>query len=462
MKFILLRHGIAEDVDLAKEDALRQLTEKGRQELYDNAGALVAYLRGQSVRLITSPLVRAKETAEILTELGLPPAREMNFVATGHLPTLKRILREELSSVTVIVGHNPFLEQWTYALTDQYLVMRKASALEIEITDEEAFSGRVNWALPINRYDRLLSFDSYKLTLNQLEEDIHERLDEFHKVILHQREIFLREPEAIESVHKLRVKIRQFRSLISFLKPLMKKKAYRQDQDRLRYLIQRLAYLREVDVITKEWLRHKEAFIEAGLTGEEFLKVLTQERQEEQVRVYEFLEKPDFAQELNDIVNQVKEDIDVEKSSESNLPDMVVAMLNKWVDRFQRDYAAIDENDLETIHALRIRAKKLRYIMEIFGLNDHPDTQAEHKKIKGWQEKLGNITDANRNQEAVAEIAAKHPEAPLTEELALFNQIQVDWSEDLYEEYFETSEALGELPQAISVTPQVEEEISEP
>lgn len=436
MKILFLRHGIAEDRDLEKSDELRELTTQGINELRANVDFLQVYLRDESIRLVSSYLKRSIQTAQILTQAGFGEGQAMDFVSTGNFGTLKRLVKANPQTTLLVVGHSPYLEEWIFAITNQWIEMEKASCAQVELTDETGFTGFVTWYLPIHKYNRLIQLGSFEETVTKLADDIGAIIEKYHGSILEHRESYLREPAEIESVHKLRVKIRQFRSLVSFFKPLMKKKPHLKIQAALKAMAQECAYLRELDVLAEEWINHTNDFIEAGLTGQHFLKILRQERQAEAGRLYQVLEKPDFAQRLDQIAADLIKAIDPNKSQYLKLTDLVEATLDQWYDEIKERYEAIDKNDLAIIHALRIRAKKLRYVMEVFDLNEASGTKAMYKEIKKWQEVLGNITDANRNSAAVMEIASKYKDEPIQAELAIFNAIENMLGEVLYTEFF--------------------------
>ncbi|MBC7927449.1 MAG: histidine phosphatase family protein [Bryobacteraceae bacterium] len=70
MELYILRHGIAEDGGPGRPDEKRELTQEGRQKL---TGTLRTAARAgiKPAMILTSPLVRAVETAELAaTELG--------------------------------------------------------------------------------------------------------------------------------------------------------------------------------------------------------------------------------------------------------------------------------------------------------------------------------------------------------------------------------------------------------
>lgn len=437
MKLIFLRHGIAEDRALGKEDYIRDLTVEGIKELKRNAVFLGLYLKEVQPVILTSGLNRAVQTAEILNEYGeYKYIAVKDFLATGDFEELKNDIQTLGENCCVLVGHSPILDQWVYEITENAIEFKKAGACEVEITDAENFFGKVNWYLNINEYRRLIERENYSDSFENFKSEIHTKLDEYHNEILKFREIYLREPEEIESVHKLRVKVRQFRSLITLFKPLMKKRDYKAIQDELRGLAQECAYLRELDVLKKEWAVNITEFKEHGLSGEEFKAVLDIERDEEQEVLYSILEKPQYAQKLNEKLENIKSSINPLKTMYLSLDEMVDDVLNTWHDEIEEGYGKIDENDLTIIHALRIKAKKVRYVMEVFGKDKDPEHEKQYKEIKRWQEVLGDITDANRNSDAVLEIARKYPEREIKEEVDLFVEIQKRNADKLYEDFF--------------------------
>ena len=102
MAIWLLRHGDAEDGD-GKDDAARELTDKGRRQS-DWAGRALATLDESIDACLTSPKLRALGTARIACEhLGLEPETDDELAGGGF----------DLSSVTagrgdvLLVGHEP-------------------------------------------------------------------------------------------------------------------------------------------------------------------------------------------------------------------------------------------------------------------------------------------------------------------------------------------------------------------
>jgi phosphohistidine phosphatase len=81
-ELLLLRHGIAEDRDAVAEDGQRSLTREGRDRAARVIQRLVAMDLGCDL-VLSSPLVRARQTAELAVAWGLAPELEL---AAGLAP----------------------------------------------------------------------------------------------------------------------------------------------------------------------------------------------------------------------------------------------------------------------------------------------------------------------------------------------------------------------------------------
>jgi phosphohistidine phosphatase len=123
MNLYLLRHGIAADPSspgLAR-DADRPLTAKGRRRLRQTVPAFRA-LRISFDVILSSPYVRARQTAEIVTKL-IKARKKLKFtdeLTPGGNP---KLLIQQLNELRpkpeniLIVGHEPYLSKLIALLT---------------------------------------------------------------------------------------------------------------------------------------------------------------------------------------------------------------------------------------------------------------------------------------------------------------------------------------------------------
>lgn len=111
-KLYLLRHGIAlpqGTADIADDD--RPLTPKGESRMRE-LGRALAKLDLKIERIVTSPLPRARRTAEITSDVLKPRDSVENADELRPGTELGRIrdwLRERTEKRLMIVGHNPML-----------------------------------------------------------------------------------------------------------------------------------------------------------------------------------------------------------------------------------------------------------------------------------------------------------------------------------------------------------------
>ncbi|MFN6462590.1 MAG: phosphohistidine phosphatase SixA [Nostoc sp. DedVER02] len=159
MELYLIRHGIAEDKGLGIKDEERSLTKEGRQKTEKVAQKLVKL--GLSFDLIlTSPLVRARQTAEILIEEKLSSQLEesSHLAHDGQISSwLKDWLEPKNYSQNTqlaLVGHEPDLTSWAEILlwgeVKESLVLKKAGMIGIKLPETGSPLGRSQmfWLTP--------------------------------------------------------------------------------------------------------------------------------------------------------------------------------------------------------------------------------------------------------------------------------------------------------------------------
>ncbi len=156
MKLILIRHGAAEDAQewqaQGKNDELRPLTNAGRKKMRRQARG-VARLAPRLELIISSPLLRAKQTAEILhNEFPKARLRESKLLSPGTSPLqmLEVVSAHQPDAVIAVVGHEPNLSLFLGLLIsgglDALLRFKKGAACLVEFTGQpEKGRGRLCW-----------------------------------------------------------------------------------------------------------------------------------------------------------------------------------------------------------------------------------------------------------------------------------------------------------------------------
>jgi phosphohistidine phosphatase len=111
-ELILVRHAIAFERNQRRwpDDKLRPLTPAGRAKFRRAATGLAQWLSRPN-RLLTSPLVRARQTADVLRETARwPKAIEAPELAPGAgTSSALAMLRKQKATRIAVVGHEPDL-----------------------------------------------------------------------------------------------------------------------------------------------------------------------------------------------------------------------------------------------------------------------------------------------------------------------------------------------------------------
>lgn len=154
-RLLLVRHAIAQERDVfartGRPDGYRPLTAKGIRRMRFAARGLRT-LVDPIDQLVSSPLVRAVQTAEILSdEFGEIPIVEEAVIATGPDAAFLSWYRGVADvGLVAVVGHEPSLGEWASWLATgsaaDHLVFKKGAACLIEFPGPiEPDCGALRW-----------------------------------------------------------------------------------------------------------------------------------------------------------------------------------------------------------------------------------------------------------------------------------------------------------------------------
>ena len=154
MNLYLIRHSIAENITIDKKDFDRELTDEGKFVIKKTSEAWKNYIGNVDV-VLTSPLKRAIQTAEIISE-NLQD--KQNLIKDNNLGTGSRTadLIDILNSLdyknVVVVGHQPDLSQHinNFCGTGSFnLAFPPASLAKIEFDNSIKYGrGRLIYFIP--------------------------------------------------------------------------------------------------------------------------------------------------------------------------------------------------------------------------------------------------------------------------------------------------------------------------
>jgi len=112
MKLYIIRHGAAAPKEDYDRDADRPLTAEGRTRI-ENVANLLARLGARPSTILTSPFVRAVETAQILSNAlaGAPVAESERLTNDYAAADVLDLVAETDSGEIALVGHAPQLDE---------------------------------------------------------------------------------------------------------------------------------------------------------------------------------------------------------------------------------------------------------------------------------------------------------------------------------------------------------------
>lgn len=148
-----LRHGIAADRDEWKgDDASRPLTAEGRDRMEREAKALADVGLNPDV-IVTSPLVRAKQTAEILADalkMRKKLVEDERVAQNFDRAKLAGVLQDHAGADNVVlVGHEPdFSALIGDVVGGAAIVLKKGGIACVELTSASAPAGSLLWLVP--------------------------------------------------------------------------------------------------------------------------------------------------------------------------------------------------------------------------------------------------------------------------------------------------------------------------
>jgi len=115
-KIVIVRHGDAVGADLAGQDWDRWLSPRGRRDASSTAQKLFAASLALGP-ILSSPLVRAVQTAEILASARGEDAQEIQIIRSlaadeGSVAEVRATLNDmNAEAIVTVVGHMPFLQE---------------------------------------------------------------------------------------------------------------------------------------------------------------------------------------------------------------------------------------------------------------------------------------------------------------------------------------------------------------
>jgi phosphohistidine phosphatase len=147
MELHFLRHAIAADPAKYRDDAERPLTSEGVQKMEKAAKGIAAEFSFD--RVVSSPYVRARQTAEIVMKAaGFEGKLQLSDAMTpdGDFKALARLAATFGDDESVLlVGHQPSISRFVSELVagrpDASIDFKKGALCRVELLQKDPFSG---------------------------------------------------------------------------------------------------------------------------------------------------------------------------------------------------------------------------------------------------------------------------------------------------------------------------------
>ena len=146
LNLIFLRHGLADWPNWTGSDDDRPLTEEGKKETHEVAGFL-ARLGVKPEKILTSPLPRASQTAEIAAEHLKAPLVISDYLAKGFsVRNLSQLLGKDKIDSVMLVGHEPDFSSVIEELTGGTVKLKKSGVARLRL-ERDQMTGKLHWLL---------------------------------------------------------------------------------------------------------------------------------------------------------------------------------------------------------------------------------------------------------------------------------------------------------------------------
>ena len=147
MKLCFLRHGEADWPNWDKPDDERPLTERGRKEM-KRVVKFLQRLKFSADAILTSPLPRASQTAEIVAKrLGIELKTEPALAHGFNVERLRRLFAKVDADCIMVVGHEPEFSEVIKKLTGGEVKLSKAGVALLEV-NSGCTAGELLWLFP--------------------------------------------------------------------------------------------------------------------------------------------------------------------------------------------------------------------------------------------------------------------------------------------------------------------------
>jgi phosphohistidine phosphatase len=151
-----MRHALAQDPTDQISDAERKLTDRGVANTLQAAKVIKA-LGLQPDHFYTSPLLRARQTAEIVGKaLAVNPEIHDDLGLGFGIPIVELLTRDlDDDDEVLFVGHEPSLSTTIASLTGGRVQMKRGGLARVDLVSKKPLLGTLVWLIAPKVFDSL-------------------------------------------------------------------------------------------------------------------------------------------------------------------------------------------------------------------------------------------------------------------------------------------------------------------
>lgn len=221
-----------------------------------------------------------------------------------------------------------------------------------------------------------------------------------------------------DGIHQLRVAARRLRSAMAAFDEVLPRDERRRLNQSVRWIAQSCGRAREYDVFISDIVKPLCARYPGETALQDLMRLSSQRRDDAYAAVGVVIESREFTDGLLAVERWVeagKWRLGAESPADRPIAEMarvVLKRLHKKLLKAGRDLDRLGEQEL---HALRIRAKKLRYASEFFrDLFRAKATKAFVESLAGLQDRLGALNDSAVSRQLLADLEAHRGDVSAT------------------------------------------------
>ncbi len=249
--------------------------------------------------------------------------------------------------------------------------------------------------------------------------------------------------EDIEDVHDMRVATRRMRSALQLLSEYFKPKTVREHSRSLRKIARSLGAVRDLDVLILALQEFQQSLDDDGKAAlQTIIERLDGERTYARYHLTKLLDKNAYRRFTEDYAAFLIKPGSGARATDSETPSqlrhVLPTLIYEHLGTVRAYDARIADADPNTLHALRIEFKRLRYLVSLFAEVLGTSIKDFVKELKAIQDHLGRLNDLHVAQErlnamredldeAEAEALGKYVDSLHVEEEKLRAQVDDIW-----------------------------------